>query len=681
MLRYSGDSSGDAARRQSSISSHGSLDVAASLFSSMRTLEASGRNLSSLRLCGESTAERSLLPPGVLPHINSRVDGAPVGGLATGSFGMGTGGHNYLRLPTGPTGFMQMLPPSMMGGTLPRRSLEMDAILRQQQQISANRFQAPRLLDTIRGGYLPSSSLRGSISNFDVDEFTTHELIHELNRRRSESCMASAVMNGFGPSTSAMLPEKISKPFLVNELQPRGSLDSSQVNFDSASLYQMHPTNRQGSGASPDSGSVKVASKTNPTQTLAVTSIPTCFKPSKKSAKKRRKDENVEVDVSGVREDEAPSDERMKAKRTQSTTSLDVLLTALGDDLEKLEPSVVRRGIEDEARRRLSKDSHFTKISDEQSQSDSICQPATQTQINLSRRRQQSHLATLLDCRPSLPTPSLRMESDAMLYPASGPNLDYVRRMQASNLMMTSLESTMIRNDSDMSEVVLRDFQARREFALRMVQNNMQSDLGPPAPPLPPNPEPIQELQLPVNRYVSISDCDKSKDDSPIKDTKQRQTDEPPIKDTKTKQTDEPPIKDKIQRDKPTIKENADPLRTSKVPPKEALELFLSTYGEKGETLREAMLKAISETESSLATIHSWDRSQGLRKCHSRTVVKTRRSRAHLKAFLMGVAPPIEPHQNRKRSKKSNGKNMVDIFGKPRDRVLPSRPILVDGML
>jgi len=709
MLRYSGSSSGDAARRPSS-DSNGSIDVAASLFSSMRTLEASGRNLSSLRLGEESTAKGSLLLPGAVPNINGRVDGAPVGGLGTGSFGMGTAGHNNLRLPTvNPTSLMQMFPPPM-GGSLPRRSLEIEAILRQQQN-SGNPYQAPPLLDTIRGGYLPSSTLRGSIKNSSVNDFTTQELIHELSRRQSERCGASAVLNGMGPATSAMLSEQYSKPFLMNGLQPQGLLDSSHANVDLANLYRMKSTIRRDSGASLDSFDLPIASKTNPTQssvadTLAVTSIPTCFKPSTKSAKKRRKDENVQLDVSDVSGDEAPQGERTKAKRTPSASSLDVLLTALGDDLEKLEkdvPSIVQRENEDKAHRRLSRESLLSNISDEQPPSDFICQPVTQTQNDLSRMIKQSHLATLLDCRSSLPMPSHPAESDAMLYPAPGPNFDYARRMQASNSMMASLESAMIRNDSAMRELVMRDFQARREYAFRMMQNkndsamrefvmrdfqarreyafrmmqnNMQPNMGPPPPSLPVDPKPTQQPQLPGklpssdSRNVSTSDCEKPIDDK--------------------KENHEPTVEDKREKDEPhinhiketPIKETAAPLKwkeggeePNKVPPKEALELFLSAYGEKGETLRDAMLKAISETESSLATIHSWDRSQGLRKCHSRTVVKTRRSRAQIKAFLTGVEAPKEPYQNRKRSKKSKSKNMVDVFGPPRDHWRAGVPI------
>ena len=74
------------------------------------------------------------------------------------------------------------------------------------------------------------------------------------------------------------------------------------------------------------------------------------------------------------------------------------------------------------------------------------------------------------------------------------------------------------------------------------------------------------------------------------------------------------------------------------------------------------MLEAISETEKSLVTIHAWDRSQGLRKCHSRTVVKTRRTRAKIKAFLMGVDPPKEPQKKRRKGKGAKELLMEDEY-------------------
>mmetsp|Transcript_10453 Transcript_10453/g.20869 ORF Transcript_10453/g.20869 Transcript_10453/m.20869 type:complete len:288 (+) Transcript_10453:2170-3033(+) len=87
-------------------------------------------------------------------------------------------------------------------------------------------------------------------------------------------------------------------------------------------------------------------------------------------------------------------------------------------------------------------------------------------------------------------------------------------------------------------------------------------------------------------------------------------------------------------------------------PRRPPVEEFLEKYGETAERSKEGMLKAISDSEESLAAIHAWDRSQGLRKCHSRTVVKTRRTRAKIKAFLMGIKPPPEPTRNRKRKVK-----------------------------
>ncbi|KAL3801973.1 hypothetical protein HJC23_010317 [Cyclotella cryptica] len=85
--------------------------------------------------------------------------------------------------------------------------------------------------------------------------------------------------------------------------------------------------------------------------------------------------------------------------------------------------------------------------------------------------------------------------------------------------------------------------------------------------------------------------------------------------------------------------------------PRRQLDIFLTQYGETGKKARERMLKAIEDTESSLAKIHAWDRSLGLRKCHNRTVVKTRRSRAQIKAFLLGAKPPKEPKQRPKKAR------------------------------
>eukprot|EP00985_Skeletonema_marinoi_P031980 scaffold37963_cov146-Skeletonema_marinoi.AAC.1 len=94
------------------------------------------------------------------------------------------------------------------------------------------------------------------------------------------------------------------------------------------------------------------------------------------------------------------------------------------------------------------------------------------------------------------------MESDAILYPAHGMNLDYARRLQTSHSTMASLESAMLRNDFARRQLAFRDLQ-RREFASRMMQNNVQNRLhnnlqnnkGPPLPVVDPKPE--QQLKLP----------------------------------------------------------------------------------------------------------------------------------------------------------------------------------------
>ncbi len=91
----------------------------------------------------------------------------------------------------------------------------------------------------------------------------------------------------------------------------------------------------------------------------------------------------------------------------------------------------------------------------------------------------------------------------------------------------------------------------------------------------------------------------------------------------------------------------------NRIDPNVGLQQFLDKYGEAAQNSRTDLLNAISETEKSLVTIHDWDRRQGLRKCHSRTVVKTRRSRAKVKAFLLGVDPPKELVKKTKRKKES----------------------------
>eukprot|EP00580_Thalassiosira_gravida_P018758 CAMPEP_0201671972 /NCGR_PEP_ID=MMETSP0494-20130426/31224_1 /ASSEMBLY_ACC=CAM_ASM_000839 /TAXON_ID=420259 /ORGANISM="Thalassiosira gravida, Strain GMp14c1" /LENGTH=378 /DNA_ID=CAMNT_0048153487 /DNA_START=9 /DNA_END=1145 /DNA_ORIENTATION=+ len=106
----------------------------------------------------------------------------------------------------------------------------------------------------------------------------------------------------------------------------------------------------------------------------------------------------------------------------------------------------------------------------------------------------------------------------------------------------------------------------------------------------------------------------------------------------------------------PTPVVDKPPAEPDVVRPEEALENFLSEYGAPAEKCRDGLLNAISETEESLAAIHAWDRGQGLRKCHSRTVVKTRRSRAKIKAFLKGLEPPKEPAKKRKKPKKAKVK-------------------------
>ena len=73
----------------------------------------------------------------------------------------------------------------------------------------------------------------------------------------------------------------------------------------------------------------------------------------------------------------------------------------------------------------------------------------------------------------------------------------------------------------------------------------------------------------------------------------------------------------------PTV--NASPTAPPPAPrvdPKRVLREFLDRFGEEARASRRRLRKAIADTEESQAAIHKWDRAQGLRKCHSRTVVR-----------------------------------------------------------
>lgn len=117
----------------------------------------------------------------------------------------------------------------------------------------------------------------------------------------------------------------------------------------------------------------------------------------------------------------------------------------------------------------------------------------------------------------------------------------------------------------------------------------------------------------------------------------------------------QPPDGHQVQGVPPSATAKTPPPPQDRIDPKVALQQFLDKYGELAQNSRTDLLNAIAETEKSLVTIHDWDRSRGLRKCHSRTVVKTRRSRAKVKAFLLGVDPPKEIVKKPKRVKKETG--------------------------
>ncbi len=644
-------STSDAARRMSS-GSNESLDVAASIFNSMRTLEESGRRLSDLEMdnniidgdnnnlatsslmnhrLATAAGMGTLFPSAGISNINSSTAGAGLG-----TMGMGRFGSNNLCQPVSAAFFP---PASGMGDSMmpqiTRQEIEY-ALMR--RQLLENRINsATPLLDVMRGGYRPLYSSTGGNATSSLD------LVNQFSRYQSERSNAPALLDDRQSHNSTdSLQAKID---LLNSSQMqsaatrRGSTDSLELLAETAKVDAMR-----------EKAAVPGNSKTNTTtqsnsgrerkvgDTLAITSIPTCFNPAtKKGTKKRRKNGSSSSEgVSDVSESSSEGKTK-KPKRSTSTSSFDALITAMGDDLAKLEEkkgkkdptdkmdskddddennllAVVRDGIQ--ARRRSSKDTESVISCISYHELDTFSQ--IQDEIVSRSKERRSQLAALLDGK-GINRPLIPMEpSAAMHHPTSAVNFDYTSRLQSSNSMMASLQSAMIQNDLFMRELALRDFQAQQEVASRMLlQSNGRSQILTEAV----YPEP--RLQLPQEK------CSPS-----------------------TKNMRVVPISDK------TVKED-----TNLIPPAEALKMFLSAYGEEGETLRDSLLKAISDTESSLASIHNWDRSQGLRKCHSRTVVKTRRSRAQIKAFLTGVEPPKEPHLNRKtRSKKKKTKKAMDAF-------------------
>lgn len=633
------------ARHPRSGSSGSSLDVAANLFTSTRTLEASGRSLSSLWIDSGladnnlSADHRSAAAVGTgalfQAALPTNIYLGRVGGL--GSMGTSLGQNNLFYQTT-----QYFLPPppclgdSLGDSFLRPYSFEMDDVIRQQQQHNST-FQRP-LLDTINESYLQSSKLRGSTN-------VSNEICNVLTRCQSERSMASSLF---------LSEEDITKTRLISELShlsdlesrmqfgtkrdsetSRSSLDllaaaSTNVNaMNENSLQTTQPTSYESADKTRKPPAVEGASgETSPTQskkqltqkvgvdgggeepetnlfcrTLAVLTVPTCFSPTKKRSLKRRKIDIDESDCVSDVSDENPKITRTKTKRALSTSSFDALLSALGDDLATFDEknaidddiSSVQSGEDNTARRKSSKDSHFSCFHN-QSSNDLICQ-----QDDLSTKGRRHQLARLRD-GTGMSHPLLSMESGAMIHPIPAMNFDNDGKMESSNSMIISIKSAMMRNAFALRE-------ARREFATRMLQKNQQNK------------------SLQNNSLQNINHPGPPRLSSNVKNVSHYKKEDDDVS--------------------PITKE--DP----KIPPAEALKSFLSAYGEKAETLRSTMLKAISDTERSLATLHSWDRSQGLRKCHNRTAVKTRKTRANIKAFLKGVEPPREPYLNRKRSKKT----------------------------
>lgn len=481
-----GTSDSDAARRMSS-GSNESLDVAASIYNSMRTLEESGRKLSDLVMdntidghnnnlatssslmnhhrLATAAGMGTLFPSAGISNINSSTAGAGLG-----TMGMGRFSSNNLCQPVSAAFFPP--PVSGMGDsmmpTITRQEIEYALMRRQLLENRSN--SATPLLDVMRGGYHPlySSTVGGNATS-------SLDLVNQFSRYQSERSNASALLDGRQSHNSTdPLQAKIDL-LNLSQMQSsatrRGSTDSLELLAETSKIDAMkekvaaHENSRTNTTTQSNNGK-----KMKVDDTLVITSIPTCFNPAtKKGTKKRRKNGSASSSVSEGVSDASESTsvgKTEKPKRSTSTCSFDALITAMGDDLAKLEKkkgkknptdkmeskdgddennlaAVVRDGIQ--SRRRSSEDTESAISCISYHELESLSQIQDEIVSRSTERR--SQFAALLDAkginRPFIPMVS----SAAMYHPTSAVNFDYTSRLQTSNSMMASLESAMIQND------------------------------------------------------------------------------------------------------------------------------------------------------------------------------------------------------------------------------------------
>ena len=235
------------------------------------------------------------------------------------------------------------------------------------------------------------------------------------------------------------------------------------------------------------------------------------------------------------------------------------------------------------------------------------------------------HLDAILDRDKGTPV----HQSSFVPFAEDATSLDYVTKIDSRNSKMGSLQSAMRQSDLSVRGMSLHRLNSGRDGLLNMI--SPQQRAGDPGLML------LESGNLTGALFERLSEFHSTANNAEsfwrlYQDSSRDETQSSKSKNDSSEKCSNSPF----------------PSRTHPI------DYFLAASGKAGEQSQKSFLNAIAETERSLAAIHDWDRSQGLRKCHSRTVVKTRRSRAKIKAFLLGMDPPPEPKKHRKRSQHSD---------------------------
>ncbi|KAL9188394.1 hypothetical protein ACHAXT_006772 [Thalassiosira profunda] len=729
-------------------SSSNSLDVAATIFSSMQELEASGRNLASLGL--------SAL--GGRPELG--LEAGRGGGMGPPTAPLATGGLTGEAAALARLGALRSFPASrtnssdslaamekMLAATSAAggggyagsihaqadalRRLEMEEALLQQQGLS----QRAALYGTLPGSYAPLAARR---SPGGLDDFSPEELLREVERRQGQrrasrefatgmpgilsrdnsrddlAALYKAEMYGqfrrgnTGGSSGAGAPG--ARRNSLDSLSSLALLASSAKNAAEQQQKEAANAAKEAAGAGNDASNDNDGKDANGKKkkgedvvVMVPTSKPESKKVGKKAAKDTRKESNgtnstVVTDTPSPKppakgkavptDNSNAADKLSGKKRNTSTASFDALLSVLGDDMSR--QGVARTaGDDDDAsagsaqyfHHLVERTAHAAAAARQREEEDRFLATAAAWK----RQRRASTESSLSDGltplghrKPTLDVgaltggagggsqdmllahmDALRQKSRGGMGGMSGmggipglPPLDapgfpgrpvgtaeYQRRFRDHADMMASLEA--LRRDEYLTKQ-----RALREGRLRELQAQ-EARLGRlPLGAYPPGE--MARLSALMGTHLAGGYGGPTPHHAMAAESMLARLQGLPVQ-----HNNGGGRAGKRRAPKP----KADP---NYIRPDLALEQFLSRFDDKGKEARERLLGAIEATEGSLATIHEWDRSWGLRKCHSRTVVKTRRSRGRLKAFLMGVDPPKEPAKKKK--KKKRGRRFVEYY-------------------